>query len=758
MNIVTRNEVLAKLRRRYQSAGAEHKGKLLPQAVQLLATIAKRGSSKRPHPLEESLALFHISASFSMKKNTGSVNFRSAWQCQVRGGRARARKFGLLSLLSLLTLGARGWAHPLDPLSTNEVEIVTQALRDSGRVQPADLFATMGLREPSKTEVLAWKPGNPSRREAYAVVLKRQLNQTFEGLVDLATRRVVGWEQIPGVQPPWTASEDAEATALIRTNSLWQTAMRKRGITDFPNVAIATWMPGHYPVGAQRGGRYFRTAFYYQGSGTNYYGPPIEGIEAVVDMNRMQVVEVNDTGPKAIAGESTDFFNAQVRGGPRPALKSLTTVQSQGPSFTAEDNEIRWDRWRFRYSFNAREGLVLHLVRFQDGARERSVLYRASISELLVPYGDPGRNWFWRNAMDEGEYGLGASAAPLRRGQNTPAHATLFEVAMPNDHGLAEIWPDRIDLFERDGGILWSHFDYIAQVTAARRSRELLIGFIATVGNYDYAFHWIFRQDGSIEFIADLTGIILTKGTDLSQCEFCRQRPARPGTREPTGDEQFGTLVAAHTLGINHQHFVSMRLDFDVDGVSNSVKEINVNAVRSGRKEEAGGPFAARQTIFGREREASRDINIVSHRTWAVFNPNASTALGHYPAYELEPGANPVPFLPSGNIVRKFAGFADHHFFATRFHPEELYAGGPYPSHSARPNNLQTWLKDNESIDNQDVVVWHTFGLTHIPRPEDYPVMPAAHAGFKILPKGFFDRNPALDIPEPEALPDADSH
>ena len=48
-------------------------------------------------------------------------------------------------------------------------------------------------------------------------------------------------------------------------------------------------------------------------------------------------------------------------------------------------------------------------------------------------------------------------------------------------------------------------------------------------------------------------------------------------------------------------------------------------------------------------------------------------------------------------------------------------------------------------------MAWYTFGVTHFPRPEDWPVMPVEYCGFQLIPVGFFDANPALDIPPPHA-------
>src|SRR5262249_2896846 len=145
------------------------------------------------------------------------------------------------------------------------------------------------------------------------------------------------------------------------------------------------------------------------------------------------------------------------------------------------------------------------------------------------------------------------------------------------------------------------------------------IGFIATVANYDYSFHWIFRQDASLEFVAELSGVILTKSVDARTCQVCSGKAGQVGVIEPVGDERFGTLVAPQLLGVNHQHFINMRLDFDIDGVQNSVKEVNVRSAEAGKSNPFRNAFVATQTVFARAGQAARDVDLAANRTWAVF-------------------------------------------------------------------------------------------------------------------------------------------
>ena len=654
--------------------------------------------------------------------------------------------------VALLWLGLAGMGrlhgqtHPLDPLNPSEISAALAALRSDGKLKSGERFPEITLHEPPKPEILAWRPGQSFRREAFVSVFDLAANRLYEALVDVRANRILTWKPIPGAGPLLTEQENNSAIEITRANPEWQAAIRRRGITHFEEVALTPWMPGHLALPGRKGARLVRVLSYYQRQQKNSYGPPIEGVEVFVDLGLGKVVHAFDTGPRPLPSVSTDYFDPAVRGTQRAALKPMHISQPEGASFTIHDNEVSWDRWRFRIGFNTREGLVVYQIRYEDQGKERSILYRGSVSEMLVPYGDPDECWAWRNAFDEGEYGLGKLGAPLIRGQNAASHATLLSPVMANDLGEIVTFTNRVEIFEHPGAGLWSHWEYAAG-PAGRRMTELWVGFTATVGNYDYSYHWIFRPDASIEMRVELNGIVLMKGVQTRLCQSC-QNQAESRSKQKQED-QYGTLVAPNIVAPNHQHFINVRLDFDVDGVSNSVKEINVEGLKQGRANPNGNAIVAKSTLLSRERQSARNVNMASHRSWVIFNPNQATELGHFPGYALIPRGNALPFLGKRSLVRQVAGFIDNHFFATRYRAEEQFAAGSYPTLSPQYESLRDWVRDDESIANQDIVIWYTLGVTHIPRPEDFPIMPSESTSFLISPKGFFNRSPALDIPEP---------
>jgi primary-amine oxidase len=621
--------------------------------------------------------------------------------------------------------------HPLDPLTASEIEVAASALREYSGFPAGALFSMIALSEPAKNVALKFKLGDPLARQAFSVILDRKSNRTFEALVDIKAAKVTAWNEVKGAQSLILESEYELASNIVKADSRWQEAMRKRGIEDFRKVQIEAWAAGRVPAMYAKA-RLVRAISFLRGDSTNYYGRPIEGVVALVDMNRERVVQLTDTGalPLPPPGTELDRKSIGVREAPRP----LSLSQPDGPSFKIDGHEVSWQKWRFRFSMHPREGLVLHNIGHEDSGRIRSILYRASLSEIVVPYGDTDPSWRWRSAFDVGEYSVGRYASPIQAGTDVPDYATLLNATFADDEGKPTTLDRVVGIYERDGGLLWRHYDFDSHSNESRRARELVILFIATIGNYDYAINWIFHQDGILEVDAALSGIMLPKGVRES---------AASGHIGPTA----GHLVAPYIVAPHHQHFFNFRLDFDVDGENNSVGEMNTRALARGPDNPSQNGMVMEETLFKTEREAQRQTNMQSARLWIVMNPSVHNALGQNSTYVIAPATNAAPYVLPSSDVRRRAGFVNNHFWATRYNPSEMYAAGPYPNQSHGGDGLPRWIANDEPLENQDVVVWYTLGVTHIPRPEEWPVMSATHVGFKLIPSGFFSKNPALDAP-----------
>ena len=652
-----------------------------------------------------------------------------------------ALKLLILAMLSTCILTAflavpAAAQHPLEPLTAEETAAAVAIARSVKALPDGTMFPGVVLNEPPKAEVLAWKPGAPYRREAALVVYDRKANTMAEAVVDLKTKSLKSWTPRPGVQPNVMLSEFSDYPDDVRADARWRAAMVKRGLNP-DKLWVDLWAAGPMSAGEKAlGHRLLRGLAYLSEGNKNPYAHPVEGVVAIFDANTRKVIDVVDTGVIPVATAKGDFDAASVPPA-REGLKPLTVSQPDGPSFTLSGHEVRWQNWVFHFTLHPREGPVLYQVSYQDGAKLRPVLYRASLSDMLVPYGDADPNWSFRNAFDEGEYGIGRMAGPIDPKTDVPANAVFVDADFADDMGKPYKVEKAMALYERDGGLLWKHLDtYVSNQNQARRSRELVLCFIATISNYDYQISWVFRQDGSIAMDAALTGIMLAKGVDAQDHMAAHHDPKAA----------YGHLVAPGVLAPHHQHFFNFRLDFDVDGTDNRVLEAETRSAPAGKDNPLGNAILMTETPLTHELGAQRDLNMATARKWVVVSASAKNALGGPTGYALLPAENSVPYLLPSSPVRQKGRFVDHHLWVTRESDDEMYAAGPYPNQGAPGQGLPAWTKADRDIDGKDLVVWYTFGMTHVPRPEDWPVMPTYRVGFQLVPVGFFARNPALDV------------
>ncbi len=630
-------------------------------------------------------------------------------------------------------------SHPLEPLSADEVVRACAILREQRPLGPRTRVVSVSLHEPPKEVVLGYTPGAAFEREAFIVLIDSEARKTYEAVVSLTRGEVVRWEHIPDVQPAIVLDEFFECEAAVRADPRWQEAMRKRGVTDFDLAMVDPWSAGNFGIEDEKGRRLSRTLTWIRRApNDNGYARPIENLITVVDLNEMKVIAVEDGEVVPLPPEDANY--SPEAAGTRNDLKPIEIRQPEGPSFQVDGHEVRWQKWRLRLGFNPREGLVLYTVSYNDQGQERPILYRASIVDMVVPYGDPRPAYFRRNAFDVGEYGIGNLANQLVNGCDCLGEIYYFDAVINDSRGGAITLKNAICMHEEDYGILWKHYDWRTDYTEVRRSRRLVISFIATVGNYEYGFYWYFYQDGTIQLEVKLTGII-SNGA------------AKPGERP-----KWGELVAPQVYGPNHQHFFCARLDMMVDGLNNSVYEVNSVADPPGPENPYQNAFHAEATLLARESEAQRVIDPFSGRYWKVVNPSKTNRLGQPVAYKLVPGENVLPFLGPDSPVLKRAGFMTRHLWVTRYDRNEKYAAGDYPNQHPGGEGLPKYVQANRPLDNTEVVVWYTFGAHHIPRPEDWPVMPVASIGFHLKPVGFFERNPGLDVPPTSPVHGANCH
>jgi primary-amine oxidase len=632
--------------------------------------------------------------------------------------------------------------HPLEPLNAIEVQQALQVLKQHPVFTATTRVISVMLKEPQKALVHRWPNGGVADRQAIATLFDNGSNTANTVIVNITQGEILDVQQAPpGYQPTLSADEQIECEQAVLASAEFRAALEKHyGVTDSSLVMVDIWSAGNYGSEEEHSRRLVRPLCFLRTDATdNGYARPIEGIRPVVDLNKMEVIRVEEYGIWPLPPNDGNYSADRVKD-QRTDIKPLIITQPDGPSFTLTGQQMSWQNWKFVIGFNAREGLTIHHVRYTDKGRDRSILYRGSLTEMVVPYGDPRPTQARKNAFDVGEYGMGMCANSLRLGCDCLGHIEYLDAHLCDSRGNPLTIPNAICIHEEDYGILWKHTDRrLPNAPEVRRSRRLVVSSISTVENYEYGFFWYFYQDGNIQFEIKLTGV-LSLGT------------AREGERL-----KHGAMIAPLLYAPNHQHFFNMRLDIDLDGVENVVQQLDVVADPLDEQNPFENAFHLQATNLSTEQQACARLNLESARTWRIVNPNVRNTVGESCGYRFLPGDNAVPFASESAWWRKRAGFVNNHVWVTPFDDKERYAAGDFPNQSSGGAGLPEWTKANRPVENTDVVFWYTFGHTHLPRPEDYPVMPTAYIGFLLKPSGFFDANPANDVPPSAATKTAEN-
>ena len=626
------------------------------------------------------------------------------------------------------------FSHPLNPLDEKEIQIVSEILRDYFELDVQLLFETIELLEPDKCYVRNYVPGDVIQRSARFNVHKRQETGVWTGIVDITKGEISSIDFLPDARPMISPEEFSMIEDTAKANPEFQAALARRGIEDLTLVCVDPWSAGNFDVPGEENRRLSHAFVWVRMFELdNFYAHPVEGLNIVVDIDLMKVIRVDDhsesTGNVVPVPKTQVNYDSSLLTEFRTPLKPLDIVQSEGPSFVVDGNKLSWDNWDVRIGFNGREGLVLHQLGYTHEAERRSVAYRMSLAEMVVPYGTPEGVHYRKNVFDSGEYGFGKLVNSLSLGCDCLGHIHYMDVVLHDIMGNPRTVPSAICIHEEDAGLAWKHFDFRSERTETRRTRKLVISSITTVGNYEYCCYWYLFQDGTVEFEIKATGIINTVACI------------------PGSEQKYGTEVSPGVVGQNHQHVFCMRLDMEVDGANNTVMECDTIAPPMGEDNPMGNAFYVQEKPLTSELKARRKVDFNKARYWKVINSGRKNAMGKPTGYKLEtPSAIPAythPESPSG----KRSAFIYNHLWVTPFKAEERYPAGEFMNHSTGEDGISAWSAKDRPLENEDVVLWHSFGLHHVPRIEDHPVQPCVFCGFKLMPTNFFNGNPLINLP-----------
>lgn len=639
--------------------------------------------------------------------------------------------------------------HPLDQLSIEEVRATARIIRNHAAFH-AVKFNCITLREPRKDEYTAFKSGQVARldRRAFAIVIDKTSGQVAEVIVNLTEGTVEETQSREDVAPTLTLEDLDVCERICRADERVIRVCREIGITDMTKVFLDAWAIGFDDRWGMDRRLQQGLAYYRDSASDNQYAHPLD-FSVVLDTDKEEVLAVD---VRLVNGERTpvpleqhNYLPEYIGNGyVHDALKPIDITQPQGPSFRMEGNELHWAGYKMHIGFNYREGIVLSDVSMFDmyEQRQRDLFNRISVVEMVVPYGNPQSPHQKKHAFDVGEYGTGLMTNSLKLGCDCKGVIQYLDAVLSTADGLPAVIKNAICIHEEDNGLLYKHTDYRDGSVISARDRRLIVSQIITAANYEYAFYHIFTLDGTYKLEVKLTGMLNTYCLHSSE------------TAAP-----YGTEVARGIDAHNHQHIFSLRVDPAIDGPRNSV--IEQDAVASdypvGHPENMyGNAFLSKPTLLKTAREGVRDYRHETSRAWAIVNPHSINPSSKKPvSYKIINNNCPPLLAKPGSMVHGRAAFARHALWVLPYRDYELFPAGDYVCQSAgqvgHPHNptIVDWVERDadESIADADLVCYIQFGLTHFPRTEDFPVMPAEPVSVMLRASNFFVKNPALWVP-----------
>ena len=619
--------------------------------------------------------------------------------------------------------------HPLDQITADEINTAVELCRSSESVMDDALFVNISLVEPDKEFVRNFKEGDDCPRNLKIRGIDSQPDGGFVAILDVVAKKIAKVDRVPNeAQVSYSMAEVFAAQELTKADERYQEALKKRDITDLDLVQIDPWPAGgivHESI--EPGHRALKTiSFLREDETDNAYAKPITGVISHIDLTLQKVTHVEDHGvvpmPKAHARYDADS-QAELRNQP----KKIDITQPDGPGFEVKGNLISWEGWQVRVTVNPDEGPVLHQLSL-DG---RSILHRVALSDMVVPYGTADPMHSWKAVHDGTEYGFGTLVTSLTLGCDCLGEIHYMDANMLMFDGSVNTIESAICIHEEDYGIQWKHMDMnMLGANEVRRSRRLVISSIATIGNYDYGLFWYLYLDGTVQCEVKLTGIVGISAYD----EKVHRK-----------DQDF--RISDELVAPIHQHLFCVRMDWDLESGDNQLYETNVEALPISDDNPHGMQLSAVAKHLKTESEAKRNVSNASSRTWKIINANKTNSFGLPSGYKLLPGNTPALIAHPDSPPGKRASFAKHNLWATPFDKEEQAAAGEYSVMHSGQGGLDELTASNRDISECDLVTWHTFGVTHTPRPEDWPVMPVEYCGFHLIPVGFFEKNPTINLP-----------
>ena len=413
------------------------------------------------------------------------------------------------------------------------------------------------------------------------------------------------------------------------------------------------------------------------------------------------------------------------------------TYEPEGPRYKVRGHTISWMGWAFEVSSNPVRGPALFDVRFQG---ER-IAYEISLQDITLVYSSQ-TNGHGPPVLTDTFYLIGEYNRPLYDidcpKRSSIINATSFLAGSP-------IEMNAICVFEADGQRpLWRHG------SRGLADHFLVVRAPISVGNYDYVFEWNFYLDGRLKTQLTASGYLYGAFYD----------PDDPRVADDKSFTPFGYRLAEYLLGPIHDHTFSFKIDLDIYGTKNSFETVEWKAgsTMEAFRTESNISKKPGYILFNQTRSVNKEIlqqedsfilNTKKPEVWAVVNENEKNAWGARKGYRIIPHSKYAENFEDHMMLNVWDHLKYQLAVSKRKESEQYSTNSLYDvTHPLKmPTGTGVMILDNESVQNEDIVLWISEKFYHLPTSEDVPMTLPVDAGFMLKPFNYFDRTPVFDLP-----------
>jgi len=438
-----------------------------------------------------------------------------------------------------------------------------------------------------------------------------------------------------------------------------------------------------------------------------------------------------------ISPEESDLsWSTRVRKGPKRDLDDLPgprAVSFGGVRFRVDQatQYVSWMGWGMYLGFDRDIGLSLWDIRF----RNERIVYELAPQDALAQYAgnDPFQS---TTAWLDRYFGIGLAVRDMLPGYDCPHEAVFLPATTYSSAGIFSRQKG-ICVFEQDSGRpITRHLGYEKNEFGAVKGYELVVRSIATLGNYDYLFDYIFHLDGTIEVRVSASGYL------------------QAGYYNPDALD-YGTRIWETTMGSLHDHVINFKVDLDVAGTSNSFQKTTLSQeeIEQPFYDEDWGSTTIQQRI-DREFIETEDGARVKYQTnfqggYSIVNQEEKNKWGHARGYSIHPGYSPIhSTLVGSKRLLKNADWAQYNLAVSRRKETEPSSSSMWNMNlpGAPPVDFAQFF-DGESLSQEDLVAWINIGMHHLPQAEDAPSTRTntATSSFFLSPLNYFDHDVSIE-------------